>query len=356
MLPVLLVVLPGFAQNEQDTTCVPTIQEWLLEMQRRQVFTLKIIALQYPYEAKTYFWHGIEVFAMGGKNSRFPFRFRTWYRAWQTMKRLHRQYKIQQVQSFWLTESALLAQKFAEYYKIPNVFCLHGQDAKLENRYLPLLNLKKYPIVAISSTLAQFFEQNTQVKPTLIQMGINVKTCDATDRPIDILGVGSLIPLKNYRLFLQLMAQLLPTFPHLQAEIIGEGPEMPILQADLEALQLQKNVRLCGRLSREMTLAKMENAKIFLHTSIYEGQGLVITEALAKGCYVVQFEVGELVHHEKVHICPDEAAMKAALTQILSLQKHDFQPFVAFDAKDTVQAFLDLYQANSSASFSAIMA
>ena len=103
------------------------------------------------------------------------------------------------------------------------------------------------------------------------------------ERDIDILGVGGLIPLKNYQLFIRLIKSILPDFPNLKAVIIGEGKERKIIEQMIEEWNLSEHISLTGMLPRHEVLNYMNRSRIFLHPSTYESFGFVFSEALYSG-------------------------------------------------------------------------
>ena len=54
-----------------------------------------------------------------------------------------------------------------------------------------------------------------------------------------VLGVGSLVPVKNWKKWLRVLALTAPHFPGLQAELIGDGPERKKLEGLARQLGLQ---------------------------------------------------------------------------------------------------------------------
>ncbi|MBK6826844.1 MAG: hypothetical protein IPG86_08260 [Chitinophagaceae bacterium] len=66
----LILLTPGFPENETDSTCLPWFQCFVRQL-KDSYPDLKIIvvSLQYPFQKKEYQWEGIRVNAMGGRNS-----------------------------------------------------------------------------------------------------------------------------------------------------------------------------------------------------------------------------------------------------------------------------------------------
>jgi glycosyltransferase involved in cell wall biosynthesis len=286
------LVTPGFPKNEQDTTCLPFIQQTALALKElHPENNIVVVSTQYPFSTHAYLWHGIEVIPIGGKNRSGLFRAITLFKAYRILKVLKQKHPLMGVLSFFHTECALVANKFAERHGLKHFSWLQGQDAKKENSYVSRAGMKGENIIALSPFLQSEFEKNHAVKPGhVIENGIREQlfpVLNTAERSIDILGVGSLIPVKNYELFIELIHSLVAEFPNLKAVIVGEGTEREILQGLIEQSGLQNNITLAGLKDHASTLALMNSGKILLHTSRYEGSCSVLFEALYSGCHVV---------------------------------------------------------------------
>ena len=104
-----------------------------------------------------------------------------------------------------------------------------------------------------------------------------------------MLGVGSLIPLKQYDIFLGVIAEIKKQMPGIKALLIGKGSEKNRLEQLITQLELQSNVVLTGELSYPEVLEQMQRAKVLLHPSSYEGFSGVCLEALYAGAHVISF-------------------------------------------------------------------
>jgi len=173
-------------------------------------------------------------------------------------------------------------------------------------------------------------------------MGIyeNAKTLTVQEnRTIDILIEGSLIPLKQVDKAIRLIAELKKEFPLIQTEIPGKRSEGPALKKLVEELDLQSTICFRGLIKREEVFSKMKKSKILLHTSFYEGQSTVISEALSCGTHVVCFDVGRITDHQKINVCANETEMLKKLSALLHQSHLDFSTVIPFTMSDTVRAY-----------------
>lgn len=105
---------------------------------------------------------------------------------------------------------------------------------------------------------------------------------DAT--PPTVLGVGRLIPQKNFPLLIDAFG-LVSRDHHARLVILGEGPERPALEAQVRRLGLQDRIALPGFVDNPY--ACMSRAAVFALSSDFEGLPTVLIESLAVGTPVV---------------------------------------------------------------------
>src|SRR5471030_1545875 len=201
----LLILSPGFAANEADSTCLPAQQQLILALNKNNPSVkILILAFQYPYSNKPYQWHGNTVIPFGGENRQRLYRLLTWFRVWKKLRELKKQYTIKGIFCFWYGECAMIGKLFAKRNRLTFFTWILGQDARAGNRYAKLFPPKPDELVAISDFVANEFETNYRVRPAhIISNGVTPSLFpQATEvRDIDIIGVGSLIALKQYDIF-----------------------------------------------------------------------------------------------------------------------------------------------------------
>ncbi|MES2130790.1 MAG: glycosyltransferase [Bacteroidota bacterium] len=290
--PVLIVVTPGFPKDEQDTSCLPAFQQFALSIKDTfPQYRLMIVSFQYPFTPKEYQWNGIDVIALGGKNRSKLFRLVLWIRAYRALQKIIKTHHVIGLVSLWITECALIADKIAKKNRLKHMIWIIGQDAKISNKYVSRIKPKPQQLMAMSDFLKDEFFKNHNLMPLhVIENGIRESVfpvLNTQERPITVFGAGSLIPLKNYRLFIELIHEIKKSIPAIKAQIAGGGEEQEVLQTLITTLGLQENVILLGPKSHSETLALMNQSKVFLHTSSYEGNSTVLMEALYSGCKVI---------------------------------------------------------------------
>lgn len=165
----------------------------------------------------------------------------------------------------------------------------------------------------------------------------------AIERSIDLLGVGSLIKLKQYQIFLTVIAHLKQSNPDIKAVLCGHGPEERRLAGQINELNLKDNVRLTGEIPHETVIEFMLQSKILVHPSSYEGYSAACLEALYAGCHVVSFVAGEKREIDHWHIVSSVGEMIERCHDLM-LHEPDFNPHLVHHMDDVAQKVLNLLE------------
>ncbi len=324
------------------------MQEFLKELKVNfPEFVISVIALHYPYKRLSYKWNGISVHSCGGKGKTKLFRLFIRILSILISLKINRKYKIDIIHSFWLTDTAMIGNILSRLLKVRHISTMMGQDVKGSNKFLHRLNLKILVKVAVSDFQAGVFNQSTKMNADkIIPWGIKSFTLENIPRQIDILGTGSLIPVKNFGLFVRIINGLKKEFPDIKSVIIGDGDDLNKLKELVYKNNLDGSIKFAGFQSRETVLAYMMKSKIFLHTSNFESFGYVIAEALASGCYVVCKPVGCADENKRLFTAQDEDDFINIIRRIM-LDGKEFIPCKPFPVEQTVNSYAGLYLSTS---------
>jgi len=340
----IVLLTPGFARDEQDTTCTTFLQDYVLAMKKLHPnYLIDIIAIQYPYDRTNYQWNGVDVYSARGKLSKYLSRLVTWAKVLIKLSALNRKLKIDVIHAFWLTEATFVAQLFQFFKKTKVIAYTIGQDSIPQNRYLKFIS-SRIMIVGMSEQIKNNLNRLNITCDKIIPLGINSSKLakPESQRTIDIIGIGSLIPLKNYSLFIEIVSELKKIFSTIKAVIIGNGEEYAILQKKINELNLEDNITLKGQLSHTEVFEQLAKSKILLHTSSFEGQSTVMMEALAMGTNIICFDVGRMNHSEKIVACTTKEEMTERLKDCLQTGQLTFEPII-YSMDNTVNEFVKLY-------------
>ena len=205
--------------------------------------------------------------------------------------------------SHYCNEFAILAKHFifSSTKVIVSEHTTLSQEAKNSNyrssRFSPITARLLYPwangIIAVSKGVSQDLAQITGLSTEKIQVIYNPvitpelkKASKATvthpwfmegELPI-ILGVGRLVPQKDFPSLIRAFSQVEKTTP-CRLVILGDGREKKALQALIHELGLDDKVALLGFVDNPY--AYLAKASVFVLSSLYEGLPTVLIEAMA---------------------------------------------------------------------------
>lgn len=287
----LLFIVPIFPKHLEDDTIVPFIFQFSLFFTNYyKNIDVHIISVRYP-KSKPYNINKLSIFPIG---SGFNKKSLT---VWSILKtifkdfHLFRKNKYDGILSFWYGETALSGRILGFIFKTKHFVWMQGQDVKPNNKYLKLIPFNPKNLIAIGknhqSLLKNYWKIDTKV---VANVSVNPELfpgLNTDKRGIDIIGVGNLSHLKNFSFFIDIVFELQKTFKNINVIICGNGEEMEVLSKKIETLNLSKNIRLLGYVSNKKVKELMNDSKLLLHTSKFEGNSLAIQEALYSGCQVI---------------------------------------------------------------------
>jgi glycosyltransferase involved in cell wall biosynthesis len=98
-----------------------------------------------------------------------------------------------------------------------------------------------------------------------------------------VVAVGRLVPVKRFELMIEGLLRLKPRLPELQAVIVGEGYERPMLEDLIRKGNAESWISLPGYVSDDGLVDLYRRAWVVASTSLREGWGMTVTEAAACG-------------------------------------------------------------------------
>lgn len=165
-----------------------------------------------------------------------------------------------------------------------------------------------------------------------------------------IISIGRLVYQKNYQHLIKSFALVKETLPTASLIILGKGPQEVELKELSKKLKLQNDIHFLGFVDNPYKYLK--NSDIFVLSSIFEGFGNVLVEALAVGLPIVSTacsggprkildngKYGELVPVN------DEVALYEAIIKTLK-KKHDKQKLIDRSNNYSIERIADKYLKN----------
>lgn len=274
-------------------------------------------------------------------NLRGRSKFQAWRDLYLTLDAIHREHPIDVLTTQTVHDEAWIALLFAKQRRCAIVGQIHYDifnphaKATLSRAFMggiryfaTLRGMKYFTALRVvgegisSQILERQLHARVHVLPVTMPMLDGVLN-GSMQRENKVIFVGRLVEQKNLTAWLHVAELVLQVVPAAKFEIVGDG----VLKEELELLADQKGltdqVRFTGFVNYEHLALKYQSASVFLITSLYEGFGRVVAEALANRVPVVTPKITGIedivVHGQSgfLHSPNDMVGMATSVTTLL---------------------------------------
>lgn len=199
----------------------------------------------------------------------------------------------------------------SKIFRIKNILSLHGGDIydptkkSSPHRFFLLKILIKFLLHSADQVVAQ----SSNTKENAIKYYKTKKSIKVIPLPYEIfkfkktsrnelglkddkqyiIGVGRLIKRKGFEYFIKVLSRL---DDNVEGIIIGNGPEKENLLKLAKELKIAERLHLVGAVSEEKKFQYLDNSDVFVLSSIHEGFGIVLQEAMQVGLPIVATDNG----------------------------------------------------------------
>jgi len=146
-------------------------------------------------------------------------------------------------------------------------------------------------IITLSEFMARKIKKYTDVPVYVVPIGLPLqeysKYAINTQRDIDIIAIGRLVPIKGWNNFLELLKLINKP---LKVIIVGDGPLYQSISQQLSNTIHKVEIR--RRINEDEKLSLLSRANYFLNLSQFEGFNIATLEALACGAYPIVLDTG----------------------------------------------------------------
>jgi glycosyltransferase involved in cell wall biosynthesis len=240
-------------------------------------------------------------------------------RAYKIAKKLMQNNHYDLINTHFAIPTGPLGIKLSKEFKITNILSIHGGDIydptkKLSphRNFILRRKVKKILdnsdiIVAQSSNTRDnaisYYSPNKDIKiiPLAYEPSsfnkISRKDLNLENNKKYLIGVGRLVKRKGFDFAINTLSKLPQEFELL---IVGDGPEKDNLLALANNLGVNNRVHLLGQLNEEKKFQYLANSDLFFLSSIHEGFGIVLQEAMQVGLPIVSTNNGgqkDLLNH-----------------------------------------------------------
>jgi glycosyltransferase involved in cell wall biosynthesis len=157
----------------------------------------------------------------------------------------------------------------------------------LERRFAPPF-YRRTPIVTLAESSRRELVDRlgfSEDRVSVVAPGIDPRFVPGGARAAHplVVAVGRLTPVKRFHLLIDALVEIKRDVPALEAVIVGEGYERPVLEARIADAGASAWLHLPGRLDDALLVDLYRRAWLLAASSAREGWGMTITEAAACG-------------------------------------------------------------------------
>ena len=249
---------------------------------------------------------------------------------------------------------------------IPFSFTAHAKDIYLSRPAILRRHLRAAEFVATCTAynaeyLRRIAPQMDRQRIHLVYHGVDLQNFAGAEEPASrrprrqrILAVGRLVPKKGHEDLIAACAALRDQGVNFECEIVGSGPLLDSLRAQIGRHDLTERVTLSGPMTHRELIVRYREADLFVlapriaEDGDRDGIPNVIAEAMAVGVPVVATEVSgipELVRHGYTGLlAPSRDPQALALQMKRLLDDHQLGRELAGAAREVLRREFDLWE------------
>lgn len=232
--------------------------------------------------------------------------------AYKKANELCKKYKYEFINTHFAVPTGPLGVRLSKKYKIPNILSLHGGDIYDPSRstsphkkwylkkVLKWVLGKSDHIVAQSSdtkkNAIKYYNPNKEIHiiPLTYQsydfQNIDREKLNLDTNKIYTISIGRLVKRKGFDFLIKGIASLKDKNIH--SLIIGDGPEMDNLKNLAKELKVDNQIHFLGRIISKKKFQYLSNSDIYILSSMHEGFGIVLQEAMQVGLPILATDNG----------------------------------------------------------------
>lgn len=184
---------------------------------------------------------------------------------------------------------------------------------------------------------------DTEINKVLDTQQNDLPKVDAADQPIpefdknyyNFVNMGRLSPEKNQQVLISAFKKFHEEYPDSRLYILGKGPLEDTLRAHIIELEMTESVFLLGHISTPYNFMKQTDC--FVLPSLYEGQPMVLLEALTLGMKILASNIPANINvvgiDETYGLLTEGTSIEAVYNGLVRMRKND-KAFEVFDYRE----------------------
>ncbi|HTH54898.1 MAG TPA: glycosyltransferase family 4 protein [Cyclobacteriaceae bacterium] len=321
------IIVPGGFGTGKDNLGIPALEQVVKRLSKEfgiSVFQLYRVNEDYQPE-------NFKLFGFRKTNKVVQY-----LRLFRCFRREHYKEKFDVVHGFWAWPCGFCAVLFGKIFKIKSVVSVQGGDGSsvrsINYGYLDLFFYRQVILwslheAAEATVLTRFLSDNLKKAglkrdPRIVPFGVDNELFSYREKSlapcIQFIHVGNFNSVKDQGTLLRAFAMIKKSI-QCRLTMIGEGNnELNILKL-VKELDVHEDVTVLHHMSYSKLPKQYQASDILLHTSLSEGQGVVIAEAMSCGLLVCGTNVGLLYDLPDACISVEVKDHVGLATKILAL-------------------------------------
>lgn len=305
-------IIPGFFENENDYRGASAVYNLAEELSKNPDAELTIFTLYFPVNQQEYKFYNSVVFSSAFKNKMSKIdKLEAWLRLKKKFKWEHKKNKFDIIHALWAGEPGIIAARLAKSLGLPLAATIcggeladlpeinYGEQSKFfQKRFIDYALKHADRIIStsgyISEKLKQLYDDNIYQKSVDIPFGVDEEKFipgQNDNRTPILINIANAVPVKSHVTLFKALKIVKEKFPEIKLEVYGNDSE-DFLDQSVKKYDLSSNVILNRFVSYGDIPQKLNNADIFVLSSLYESQNMSIIEAAFCGLPVVSTNVG----------------------------------------------------------------
>jgi glycosyltransferase involved in cell wall biosynthesis len=277
-------------------------------------------------------------------------------RAYRLAKKLMENNKYNLINTHFAIPTGPLGVKLSKNFNTKNILSIHGGDIYdptkklsphknliLRRKVRKILNDSDIIVAQSSNTkenAINYYSPNKEIKiiplayePSSFKK-VSRKYLNLQNNKKYLVGVGRLVKRKGFDFAIKTISKLPEEFELL---IVGDGPEKDNLLTLANNLGVNNRIHLLGQLNEEKKFQYLSNSNLFFLSSVHEGFGIVLQEAMQVGIPIIatrnggqkdlieEGKNGYLISHGDINEASNKI-QEALSKNLKSKLKNDFEP------------------------------
>jgi colanic acid/amylovoran biosynthesis glycosyltransferase len=209
-----------------------------------------------------------------------------------------RERSIRHLHVHFATQVATVALILSRGFNVPISFTVHGPDEfdnTTEFHLTEKMEAARF-IICIGyfckSQLMKLCDPRYWSKFHVVRLGVDpeefVPLAEAPPRDsLQLICVGRLVPQKGQHILIEAISALIQRGTPVHLRLVGDGPDRPSLERQVDRLNLRAHVTFTGSVNRDQVAGLLELSDLFVLASFAEGIPVALMEAMAREIPVI---------------------------------------------------------------------